>query len=68
MERTIVDVGNETSKEMEGVDKKESSEKFLQAVKIGIVKQLYKDNLITANQYQFLLIKYGVAADFVPTI
>ena len=34
-------------------------QQFLLAVKIGIIKQLYKDKLITANQYQFLLIKYG---------
>jgi len=35
---------------------------LLIAAKIGIVKQLYKDKLITANQYQYLLIKYGYSA------
>jgi len=39
-----------------------NKQKFLMAAKIGIVKQLYKDKLITANQYQFLIIKYGYAA------
>ena len=39
--------------------KKEIKEKLLQAVKIGIVKQLYKEKLITAKQYQYLLKKYG---------
>jgi len=28
-------------------------------VKIGIIKQLYKDNLISEKQYKFLLGKYG---------
>ena len=36
--------------------------KLVMAAKIGIVKQLYKDKLITANQYQFLIIKYGYTA------
>jgi len=34
-------------------------QKLLSDVKLGIIKQLYKDNLITNKQYQFLLIKYG---------
>ena len=41
----------------------ETKQKFLLAAKIGIVKQLYKDHLITTNQYQFLLIKYIAHAD-----
>jgi hypothetical protein len=36
-------------------------QRFLQAMKIGIVKQLYKDNVITANQCQYLLLKFGYA-------
>jgi len=36
-----------------------TKEKLLIAAKIGIIKQLYKDKLITANQYQYLLQKYG---------
>ena len=36
--------------------------KLLAAAKIGIVKQLYKDKLITVSQYQFLLLKYGYTA------
>ena len=37
----------------------ENKEKLLVAAKVGIIKQLYKDKLITANQYQYLLHKYG---------
>ena len=37
----------------------ENKEKLLIAAKIGIIKQLYKDKLITATQYQYLLHKYG---------
>ena len=37
----------------------ENKEKLLIAAKIGIIKQLYKNKLITANQYQYLLHKYG---------
>ena len=36
-----------------------NKERLLIAAKIGIIKQLYKDKLITANQYQHLLHKYG---------
>ena len=36
-----------------------NKEKLLIAAKIGIIKQLYKDKLITTNQYQYLLHKYG---------
>ena len=38
---------------------KEIQAKLLQAVKIGIIKQLYKEKLITTKQYQYLLKKYG---------
>jgi len=41
----------------------EIKKRFLLSVKIGIVKQLYKDQLITANQYQYLMIKYMTRAD-----
>jgi len=34
-------------------------QRLMPYMKIGIVKQLYKDELITAEQYQFLLQKYG---------
>jgi len=37
----------------------ENKEKLLIAAKIGIIKQLYKEKLITVNQYQYLLHKYG---------
>jgi len=36
--------------------------KLLLDAKIGIVKQLYKDNMITATQYIFLLKKYDQKA------
>ena len=39
----------------------DNRQKLMIAVKIGVVKQLYKDKLITANQYQYLLHKYGYA-------
>ena len=34
-------------------------QKLLSDVKLGIIKQLYKDRLITDRQYQFLLVKNG---------
>ena len=34
-------------------------QRLLPYMKAGIVKQLYKDNLITAEQHQNLLRKYG---------
>ena len=34
-------------------------QRLLLEVKVGIVKQLFKDNMITATQYRFLLAKYG---------
>jgi len=36
-----------------------NKQKLLIAAKIGVVKQLYKDKMITANQYHYLLHKYG---------
>ena len=44
---------------MKQIELTENKEKLLIAAKIGIIKQLYKDKLITANQYQYLLHKYG---------
>jgi len=41
----------------------ETKQKFLLAAKIGIIKQLYKDRLITSTQYQLLLLKYMTHAD-----
>ena len=38
---------------------KETQAKLLQAVKIGIIKQLHKDGLLTTQQYHYLLKKYG---------
>lgn len=36
--------------------------KFLKAIKLGIIKQLYVDNLISDYKvYQSLLLKYGYA-------
>jgi hypothetical protein len=37
----------------------DKKQKLLLELKIGIVKQLYKNNLITTKQYHFLLVKYG---------
>jgi len=33
-------------------------QKLLIAMKIGIIRQLYKNKLISANQHQYLLLKY----------
>ena len=36
-----------------------AKQKLLMDIKLGIVKQLYKDNLITDRQYWFLADKYS---------
>jgi len=38
---------------------KNKRKKIVLDVKIGVIKKLYKDKMITSNQYSFLLLKYG---------
>ena len=44
------------------IDKK-AQQKLAIEVKLGIVKQLFKDNLISDSQYKFLTKKYTQASD-----
>jgi hypothetical protein len=39
--------------------KEKTKQKILSCMRIGIVKQLYKDKKISSAQYQFLINKYG---------
>jgi hypothetical protein len=42
------------------IDKK-AKQKLAIEVKLGIIKQLFKDNLISDSQYKFLINKYSPA-------
>jgi hypothetical protein len=55
----VIVMDNPKDKAPEMVRDSSQKQNLLQAMRIGIVKQLYQDKLITANQYQFLLQKYG---------
>ena len=41
------------------MSKKEMKQILQHTAKIGVVKQLHKDHLITDDQYQYLLRKYS---------
>ena len=41
---------------------KDNRRELVLSIKIGIIKQLHKDNLITVMQYRSLLAKYGIKA------